>query len=138
MVTHATGSFDPVLTPAGTDDKAEGSTLARLAIGKKFRGDLEGESRGEMLTVVTEVEGSAGYVAIERFTGTLHGRTGSFVLQHGGVMTRGAPQLTVLVVPDSGTGQLVGLTGRMAIVITDGVASYHSYDFQYTLPNLSP
>jgi hypothetical protein len=132
MTVHATGKFEVTLAPIGTDDKAEGSTLGRLAIEKRFDGDLVGGSKGEMMTAMTGTEGSAGYVAIERFLGTLHGRTGSFVLQHGGIMTRGAPQLTILVVPDSGTDQLVGLAGRMAIVITDG---QHSYDFQYTLPD---
>jgi hypothetical protein len=132
MTVHATGKFEVTLAPIGTDDKAEGSTLGRLAVEKRFDGDLVGGSKGEMMTAMTGTEGSAGYVAIERFLGTLHGRTGSFVLQHGGIMTRGAPQLTILVVPDSGTDQLVGLAGRMAIVITDG---QHSYDFQYTLPD---
>jgi hypothetical protein len=132
MTVHATGKFEVTRAPIGTDDKAEGSTLGRLAIEKRFDGDLVGGSKGEMITAMTGTEGSAGYVAIERFLGTLHGRTGSFVLQHGGIMTRGAPQLTILVVPDSGTDQLVGLAGRMAIVITDG---QHSYDFQYTLPD---
>jgi len=134
MVQHATGKFEVTLTPIGADDKAEGSTLRRLSVAKQFQGDLEGESKGEMWTATTEVEGSAGYVAIERFTGKLQGRAGSFVLQHGGVMTRGSPQLTVLVVPDSGTGELAGLTGRMALVIAD----FHSYDFQYTLPDVPP
>jgi hypothetical protein len=135
MVTHATGTFDVTLASVGTDDKADGSTLGRMSVDKKFRGDLEGVSKGEMMTAMTEVEGSAGYAALERVTGTLHGRRGSFVLQHGGIMGRGPPQLTIVVVPDSGTGQLVGLTGKMAIVVSDGL---HSYDFQYTLPEPSP
>jgi hypothetical protein len=135
MAVHATGTFDVDLKPLGTDDKANGSTLGRMSVDKQFHGDLDGVSKGEMMTAMTEVEGSAGYVAIERITGTLHGRSGSFVLQHGGVMTRGSPQLTILVVPDSATGELVGLTGRMAIVITDG---HHSYDFQYSLPDAPP
>jgi hypothetical protein len=84
-----------------------------------------------MLTAGTDVKGSAGYVAIERVAGTLHGRSGSFILQHSGTMTRGALQLTITVVPDSGTAQLAGLTGKMAIKIADGK---HSYDFEYTLP----
>lgn len=97
---------------------------------KRFHGDLEATSKGEMLTAGTSVEGSAGYVAIERVSGTLHGRRGTFVLQHSGTMTRGAPQLTITVVPDSGTNELVGLAGRMVITIADGK---HSYDFEYTL-----
>jgi hypothetical protein len=80
---------------------------------------------------MTETKGSAGYVAVERVTGSLHGRSGTFALQHSGTMTRGVPQLIITVVPDSGTGQLVGLTGKMMINITDGK---HSYDFEYTLP----
>ena len=84
-----------------------------------------------MLSAMTEVKGSAGYVAMERVTGTLHGRSGSFVLQHSGTMTRGAPQMSVTVVPDSGTGQLAGLAGQMTIKITDGK---HFYEFEYTLP----
>jgi hypothetical protein len=135
MVTHATGTFDVTLAPIGTDDKADGSTLGRMSISKQFRGDLEAVSTGEMMTAMTQFEGSAGYVALERVTGTLHGQKGTFVLQHGGVMTRGAPQLTILVVPDSATGQLAGLSGKMAIVVSDGL---HSYDFQYTLPDPAP
>jgi hypothetical protein len=85
-----------------------------------------------MLTAGTPVKGSAGYVAIERISGTLHGRTGTFVLQHTGTMTRGALQLSITVVPDSGTGQLAGLAGKMDIQIADGK---HSYDFAYILPD---
>jgi hypothetical protein len=129
-MTHASGTFEVKLTPQEADDKAQGSTLGRLAIDKQFHGDLEATSRGEMLTAGTDVAGSAGYVAIERVTGALHGLSGSFVFQHSGTMTRGAAQLTVSVVPDSGTGQLVGLSGRMTIEIADGK---HSYAFEYTL-----
>ncbi|MCI4343883.1 MAG: DUF3224 domain-containing protein [Thermoplasmata archaeon] len=135
MTVHAAGKFEVTLVPIGADDQAPGSTLGQLSIGKRFEGDLVAVSQGRMMTAMTETEGSAGYVAIERVTGTLHGRAGSFVLQHGGIMTRGVPQLTILVVPDSGTGQLVGLAGKMAIIITDG---QHSYDFQYTLPDPVP
>ena len=104
---------------------------ARLTIAKQFHGDLEGTSRGQMLTAMTALEGSAGYVAIERVRGTLQGRTGTFVLQHSGTLDRGASRLTITVVPDSGTEELAGLAGQMAIVIEDGK---HSYDFQYSLP----
>jgi hypothetical protein len=134
MATHASGTFEVKLVPQPPEDKAEGSTLARMSIDKQFHGDLEATSKGQMLSAVTDVKGSAGYVAIERVTGTLQGRTGSFVLQHAGTMTRGAPQLSVTVVPDSGTGQLAGLTGKMTINITDGK---HSFDFDYTLPEAS-
>jgi hypothetical protein len=131
MATHASGTFEVKLNPQPPDDKAEGSTLGRMSIDKQFHGDLEATSKGEMLTAMTDVKGSAGYVAIERVTGTLHGRSGSFVLQHSGSLTRSAPQQSITVVPDSGTGQLVGLAGKMTVTIADGK---HSYDFEYRLP----
>ncbi len=112
------------------DDKSGNSALGRMAIDKQLHGDFEGVSKGQMLTAGTATKGSAGYVAIERFTGTLGGRRGSFMLQHSGTMTRGAPELSVTVVPDSGTDQLVGLAGNMKIDIIDGK---HLYDFEYTL-----
>jgi hypothetical protein len=128
---HAAGTFDVKLQPQGEADKAEGSTLARYSLDKQYHGDLAGTSQGTMLTAGTEVQGSAGYVAIERVTGTLQGRAGSFVLQHSGTLTRGEPQQSIAVVPDSGAGQLLGLTGRMTIIIAAGK---HSYEFDYTLP----
>ena len=131
----ARGTFDVKLEPIGTPDKAEGSTLGTLSIAKVFRGDLEGASRGAMYSALTDVKGSAGYVALERVEGTLHGRAGSFVLQHSGTLTRGTPGLTVHVVPDSATGALAGLDGRLAIRVADGV---HSYEFDYTLPDTGP
>jgi uncharacterized protein DUF3224 len=127
---HASGTFDVKLSPQPTDDKGEGTTLGRMSIDKQFHGDLEGTSKGEMLTAGTSVKGSAGYVAIERVSGTLQGRSGAFALQHSGTMARGAPQLTITVVPDSGTGQLAGLAGKMTIDITDGK---HFYELEYTL-----
>jgi hypothetical protein len=130
MKTRASGTFEVKLTPQATDNNPEGATLGRMSIDKRFHGDLEATSKGEMLSAGTGVKGSAGYVAIERVSGTLHGRSGAFVLQHSGTMTRGAPQLSVTVVPDSGTGQLAGLTGTMAIRIVEGK---HFYDFEYTL-----
>ncbi len=126
---QAKGTFDVKLAPQ--EDKAADPTLTRLTIDKQFHGDLEGTSKGQMLGAGTDVKGSAGYVAIERVTGTLAGRSGSFTLQHSGTMDRGAPQLTITVVPDSGTGQLTGLTGRLMIKITEGK---HFYEFEYTLP----
>jgi hypothetical protein len=125
---HASGTFEVKLTPQPGDEQAPG--VGRMAIEKQFHGDLEAVSRGQMLTAGTSVKGSAGYVAIEQATGSLHGRSGAFVLQHNGTMTRGAPQVIVSVVPDSGTGQLAGLAGTMAISIAEG---RHSYDFEYTL-----
>jgi hypothetical protein len=127
---HATGTFDVKVTPQ-TDDKGD-PALGRMTIDKQFHGDLEGTSKGQMLTGMTEVKGSAGYVAIEKVTGTLKGRSGSFILQHTGIMNRNVPQLTITVVPDSGAGQLTGLAGTLTIKIAaDGK---HSYDFEYTLP----
>ncbi len=134
MATRASGTFEVRLNPQPQDDQAEEAMLGRMSIDKQFHGDLEATSRGQMLTAGTAVTGSAGYVAIERVSGTLHGRRGTFVLQHSGTMTRGVPQLSVTVVPDSGTGELVGLAGQMAIVIADGT---HSYDFEYTLGEAS-
>ncbi len=128
---HASGTFEVKLTPQASDEKAEDASLGRMTIEKQFHGDLEGTSKGQMLTAGTGAKGSSGgYVAIEKISGTLHGRSGSFVLQHSGTMTRGTPQLTITVVPDSGTGQLVGLAGTMTIKIADGK---HSYEFEYTL-----
>jgi len=128
MTTYASGTFEVKLVPQ--DDKSVDATLGRMTIDKQFHGDLEGVSRGQMLTALTSVEGSAGYVAIERVSGTLHGRSGSFTLQHSSLMRRGEPQQNIIVVPDSGTGQLAGLAGKMVIKIGRGE---HSYDFEYTL-----
>jgi len=127
---HANGTFDVKLTPQAAEDGDMG--LGRMTIEKQFRGDLEGTSKGFMLSsAATVVKGSGGYVAMEKVTGTLKGRTGSFVLQHSGTMTRGTPQLSVTVVPDSGTGQLEGIAGTLTIKIDQGK---HSYEFEYTLP----
>jgi len=128
VTTHAKGTFEVKLSPQEAYAGNEG--LGRMSIDKQFHGELEGTSKGEMLTGMSSVQGSGVYVAIERVSGTLHGRTGTFILHHTGIMTRGAPSLTVTVAPDSGTGQLAGLTGKMMIDITDGK---HSYDFEYTL-----
>jgi Protein of unknown function (DUF3224) len=128
---HATGPFDVKLAPQGEDDKAEGSTLARYSLDKQYHGDLDATAKGTMLTAGTDVKGSAGYVAIERVTGKLNGLTGSFVLQHNGTLTRGAPVQSITVVPDSATGQLTGLTGKLTVIIEAGK---HSYSFDYSLP----
>jgi hypothetical protein len=129
MPTRASGSFEVKLNPLAVNE--EDSVRGRMSIDKQFHGELEGTSQGEMLTAMSSVKGSAGYVAIERVTGTLNGRKGSFVLQHTGIMNRGEPQLTITVVPDSGTDQLTGLAGKMSIDISDGK---HSYVLEYTLP----
>jgi hypothetical protein len=128
VTTRASGTFEVKLTPQATD----APQLGRMALDKQFHGDLEAASRGEMLAMGTAVEGSAGYVAMELVTGTLHGRAGTFSLQHSGTMNRGAPTLTISVVPDSGTGELAGLSGTMKIIIEGGK---HSYEFDYTLPS---
>jgi hypothetical protein len=130
MTKNAKGPFDVKLTPRTPDEDAPGPAVGRMSLDKQFHGDLEGTSKGQMLAIRTEVTGSAGYVAMEWFAGTLHGRRGTFALQHSGTMSRGAPHLSVSVVPDSGSGQLVGLAGTMAIQIVDGK---HSYEFDYTL-----
>lgn len=130
MPTQAHGTFEVQLKPLTTNNTAEDRFLGRMSIDKQFKGDLQATSVGQMLTAGTSVEGSAGYVAIERVSGTLHGRRGTFALQHSGTMTRGAPQLTISVVPDSGTDQLTGLAGTLAITITE---DQHAYDFEYTL-----
>src|SRR5262245_51749111 len=126
---HATGTFEVKLSPQAPQEGVGDPAIGRMAIDKRFHGDLEATSRGEMLAHGTEVKGSAGYVAIEKVAGTLQGRSGSFVLQHSGSMNRGEPSLSVTVVPDSGTGQLAGLAGRMAIDVSGG---QHSYTFDYT------
>jgi hypothetical protein len=128
MTDIARGTFEVKLTPQPSDRQPEDGALGRMWLDKEFHGDLEATSRGQMLTAMTEVKGSAGYVAIERVRGTLRGRTGSFVLQHTGTMTRGAPGLMITVVPDSGTEELAGLNGQMTIIITD---NKHSYEFEY-------
>jgi hypothetical protein len=130
MSRQAKGTFDVTMNPQPPYDTAAGATLARTSIAKRFHGDLEATSAVEMLSAMTGVKGSAGYVAIERVTGSLHGRSGSFVLQHSGTMTRGKGELSVTVVPDSGTAALAGIAGRMTIEITEGK---HFYTFDYTL-----
>jgi hypothetical protein len=131
MTQHAQGPFDVKLAPQKPDsDVAEAAKLGRMSINKQYHGDLDATSKGEMIATQTEVKGSAGYVAMERVTGTLKGRRGTFVLQHSATMNRSVPTLSITVVPDSGTDELVGLSGKMNIIITDGK---HSYEFDYVL-----
>ncbi|MFP3862828.1 DUF3224 domain-containing protein [Pseudomonas sp. Irchel s3f19] len=130
----AIGPFDITLSPETLSSVAEQSGLGRLSLDKQFQGDLEATSRGEMLSFRSSVQGSAGYVAMEVVHGALHGRSGSFVLQHSSSMDRGTPVQSITVVPDSGTDALSGLTGSMVITITDG---QHSYKFEYALPDQS-
>lgn len=129
-MTHATGPFDVKVTPQ--DDQSDDPLLSRMTLDKTYLGDLEGMAKGQMLAAGTAVKGSGAYVAIEKVTGTLHGRTGTFILQHVGIMAQNVPQLAINVVPDSGTGELIGLSGKMTIIIAPG--GKHSYDFEYTVP----
>jgi hypothetical protein len=127
-----TGSFSPTLSPLETyADGQHGMKLSRMSIDKTFEGELSAKSKGEMLSAMTTEKGSAGYVAIEQVEGTLSGKKGSFILQHYGIMNKGDQRLILKVVPGSGTGELKGLTGSMAIIIEEGK---HSYEFEYELP----
>ena len=131
MSQRATGTFEVKLDREPPFDTADGSAIGRASITKQFHGALEGTSQGEMLSAgSSEVPGSAGYVAIERVQGSLHGRKGSFILQHNGLVDRGSPTLSVKVVPDSGSAELKGLRGSLTIEIRDGK---HFYTFDYTL-----
>jgi hypothetical protein len=133
-MSHATGTFEVKVIPQGPDaptaDNPAGNPIGRMLLDKQFHGELEAASQGQMLADGTALKGSAGYVALEQVTGILQGRNGSFFLQHKGTMTRGLPQLSIAVVPDSGTGELIGLTGKMEIEIKDGK---HFYHFEYTI-----
>lgn len=124
----AKGTFEVKLNPLTAYGQNEDANLGRRALDKQFHGDLEAVSIGEMLSAATAVKGSAGYVAIERVNGVLHGKRGTFILQHSGTMNRGTPELSVAVVPDSGTGELAGISGRMKIE-----SGAHSYELEYTI-----
>ena len=130
MTCKATGTFEVKMQPQGDGNIAEGSSLGRMSLDKQFSGDLQAVGAGEMLTARSDIPTSAAYVAVERVTGTLHGREGSFVLVHKGVMTSEAQRLVIEVVPDTGTGQLEGISGTLAIRIEGGK---HYYDFDYEL-----
>ncbi|GAB3246508.1 DUF3224 domain-containing protein [Chitinimonas naiadis] len=130
---HAKGTFEVKMAPQPPQDAALAAVLGRLSLDKQFHGDLEAVGQGQMLTGGTATKGSAGYVAMEQVSGSLLGRKGTFLLQHTGTMTRGEPQLSITVVPDSGTDQLLGLTGKLGIRIEGG---QHFYDFEYSLPAL--
>lgn len=131
MLAQAKGQFEVKLQLQEASAGFAAARLGRQTIDKQFQGDLQASSLGEMLAVMTEVKGSAAYVAIERVDGNLHGKRGSFVLLHSAVMDRGAPSLSVQVVADSATGELVGLRGSMRIEISQG---QHHYVFDYSLP----
>lgn len=130
MPVRASGTFEVQLKPIAAYDDTPGTPLGRMSIDKQFLGDIEGTSKGEMLMAGTPVKGSAGYVAIERVQGKLHGKVGSWVFQHSGTMDRGAPQLVVTVVPDSGAGELTGLVGTFSIRIEGGK---HFYEMSYDI-----
>ena len=128
----ATGTFDVKITPQASDLSPEGPNLGRMSLDKQFHGDLTAAAKGEMITAAgIAVKESAAYSAVERITGTLHGKAGSFALQHTGIMNRGTPSLNVTVVPDSATGELAGLTGKMEIIIE---GKLHKYVLDYDLP----
>jgi len=127
---QAKGTFEVRVVPLAADEGTDTGGFGRLSIDKTFSGDLTGTSKGQMVGAFTAVEGSAGYVALERVTGTLNGRKGSFILQHSGSMSKGAQNIIVTVVPDSGTEELTGLAGTMQIIIE---GKKHSYLFEYTL-----
>jgi Protein of unknown function (DUF3224) len=127
---RASGTFDVKVNPQAPEDGVGDPTVGRMSLDKQFHGDLDATSKGQMLAAGTDVKDSAGYVAMERVIGTLQGHKGTFALQHSGTMTRGTLQLSITVVPDSGTGELVGLAGKMTINIVDGK---HFYEFEYSL-----
>lgn len=130
MTHHASGPFDVKMIP---QQDTIGDGLTRMLIDKLYHGNLEASAKGEMLTGGMSANHSGAYVAMEKVTGTLQGKTGTFALHHTGIMDRGTPELTILVAPDSGTGQLAGIAGKMTInIAADGK---HSYDFEYTLPS---
>ncbi|HWS25791.1 MAG TPA: DUF3224 domain-containing protein [Xanthomonadales bacterium] len=131
MTQIARGTFTVKLQPDTDADVQEGVSLGRMTLSKVFEGDLVGTGAGTMLTSQNASTGSAAYVAIERVSGTLAGRKGSFVFQHLGIMTSDGRELSIRVAPDSGTGELAGLSGTFTLTIKDGV---HAYEFAYTLP----
>ena len=126
---RATGSFEVTVQPLPNNDVTNDSLLGRFLLTKKFSGDLEASARGQMLSAGAASKGSGAYVAIDQITGMLDGRQGSFILQHSGSMNRGAPSLSITVVPDSGMGELAGLIGTLSINVVDGK---HFYDFLYS------
>lgn len=130
MTKNAKGTFEVKVVPLAADDKVGDPLISRLSLEKQFSGDLTGSSKGQMLGIETGIKDSGGYVAAERFTGTLGGKKGSFSLQHSGTMQAGKFDLQIKVVPDSGTDGLAGISGTMKIIIEKGK---HFYEFSYTL-----
>jgi hypothetical protein len=126
---HVSGPFDVKVTHQ--DDSSGDPLLNRMTLDKQYHGDLEATGIGQMLTAGTDVKGSGAYVAIEKVTGTLEGKKGTFILQHAGTMTREVPQLAIVVVPDSGTSDLKGISGNMKIKFAEG--GKHFYELDYTM-----
>ncbi len=135
MTMRVTGAFEVKMTPRAPEEGIGDPRIGRMALDKHYHGDLEASGRGQMLAVMDQAKGSGGYVALEIVEGTLAGRKGTFALQHDGTMDGGEPALKIAVVPGSGTGDLAGLAGRVAIRIEAG--GKHFYDFDYTLPETS-
>jgi hypothetical protein len=131
MAQRASGPFEVTMKPVASPEEDGGTTIGRMLLDKQYSGDLVGSGSGEMLTAMTSTKGSAAYVAIERVSATLDGKQGSFVLQHAGTMDRGADQLSISIVPDSGTEQLSGIAGTLAIRM---VERQHFYELDYVLP----
>jgi hypothetical protein len=134
VTTRASGTFDVKLLPLAVEFAGDDAPLARMSIDKRFHGDLDATSKGEMLSAGSPTRGSAGYVAIEKVTGRLHGREGTFTLQHSATMNRGVPSLSITVIPDSGTGALAGISGSLEIIIEN---KQHSYTFDYALDGVT-
>ena len=131
MPVHARGTFEVQITPLPADEYADATSTGRMGITRQLSGDIEGSGTGQMLTGMGTTKGSAAYSAIERITGTVGGRSGSFILQHTGIMHEGAQELTITIVPTSGTGELTGIAGTFSIIMDGKV---HRYDMAYTLP----
>jgi hypothetical protein len=129
---HARGTFEVQVVPVPVDAYTDATTLGRMTIDKQFSGDLVGIGKGQMITGMGTAKGSAAYSAIERVTGTMHGRQGSFLMQHTGIMTRGEQSLVITIIPDSGTDGLTGISGAFHLTIEGKV---HKYDIEYTLPD---
>jgi uncharacterized protein DUF3224 len=131
---HAKGTFEVKMAPQPAQEGVGDASIGRMGLDKQYSGDLEATGKGQMLAIRSAVEGSAGYVALEKVSGTVQGRSGAFALQHSGTMARGVPQLMVSIVPDSGSDELQGLAGTLTITQSDGK---HFYDLEYTLRDAS-
>lgn len=136
MTRIARGAFDVKVAPVTQEQFPEGNGVGRFSLEKRYHGDLDAAARGEMLTAGTQVEGSAAYVAVERVEGSLGGHRGTFLLVHRGTMSGGDQHLSITVVPDSGTGDLAGLSGTFEVTITEDGG--HHYSFEHTLPDSDP